>query len=97
MKIIDYLLSPDPELSELGKALILDKLDLNKFYASFYHLDICSPLSFFEAWIKSITCKFYTWQEFSIVSYTLRKDTLSHCDREYFLLTLENCLSQDND
>ena len=97
MKIIDYLLSPDPELSELGKALILDKLDLSEFYASFFHIDLCSPLSFFEAWIDVITCKVYTWQEFEIVNNTLRKDTLLHCDSVYFLLTLENCLSKNND
>ena len=97
MKIIDYLLSPDPELSELGKALILDKLDLNEFYASFFHFDKCSSLSFFEAWIKFITCKICTWDELNIIGNTYRKDSLLHCDSAYFLITLKNCLSQDND
>lgn len=96
--IIDYLLSSDPELSELGKALILDKLDLDEFYNSFNHHYTSDPLSFFEAWIKFITCKVCTFEDCRIVWCTYQREApFLSCDYTYFLTILEICLSKNND
>lgn len=100
MKEIELLLSKDPELVELSKALIISKLDFNKFYDSFYHLNPCDPRIFFESCINVITVSRPSWFDYEVLfnanikgsSLQIRQVSCSD-----ILDALENCLSDNNE
>lgn len=97
MKEIELLLSKDPELVELSKALIMSKLDFNKFYNSFYHINPCDPMLFFKSCIDVITNN-SSWFTYDIIFNTSAKEVpLQQVCQLDILQALKNCLSNNNE